>query len=55
MHADQQVRISVEQGRVVIEPLPQDGLSLEARLQRFDPVRHGGEAMPTVPVGAEKW
>ena len=55
LHADQQVRISVEQGRVVIEPLPQDGLSLEARLQRFDPVRHGGEAMPTVPVGAEKW
>jgi len=55
LHADQQVRISVEQGRVVLEPLPQDGLSLEARLQRFDPKRHGGEAMPTVSVGAEKW
>ena len=55
LHADQQVRTSVEQGRVVIEPLPQDGLSLEARLQRFDPARHGGEAMPTAQVGAEKW
>ena len=55
LHADQQVRISVEQGRVVLEPLPQSGLSLEVRLQRFDPVRHGGEAMPIVPVGAEKW
>jgi antitoxin MazE len=55
LHADQQVRIRVEQGRVVIEPLPADGLSLEARLQRFDPVRHGGEAMRTAPVGAEKW
>ena len=55
LHADQQVRIRVEQGRVVIEPLPQDGLSLEARLQRFDPVRHGGEAMPSTPIGAEKW
>lgn len=55
LHADQQVRIRVEQGRVVIEPLPADGLSLQARLQRFDPVRHGGEAMRTAPVGAEKW
>lgn len=56
LHADQQVRIRVEQGRVVvIEPLPADGLSLQARLQRFDPVRHGGEAMPTAPAGAEKW
>ena len=55
LHADQQVRIRVEQGRVVIEPLPQDGLSLEARLRRFDPVRHGGEAMPSSPIGAEKW
>jgi antitoxin MazE len=55
LHADQQVRIRVEQGRVVIEPLPADRLSLEARLQRFDPVRHGGEAMSTAPAGAEKW
>jgi antitoxin MazE len=55
LHADQQVRIRVEQGRVVIEPLPADGLSLQARLQRFDPVRHGGEAMSTAPAGAEKW
>lgn len=55
LHADQQVRISVELGKVVIEPLPQGGLSLEARLAQFDPARHGGEAMPSAPVGAEKW
>jgi antitoxin MazE len=55
LHADQQVRISVESGRVVIEPLPMEALSLEDRLKRFDPSRHGGEAMPSAPIGAEKW
>lgn len=55
LHADQQVRVSVESGRVVIEPLPSDVLSLEERLKRFDPARHGGETMITAPLGAEKW
>jgi antitoxin MazE len=53
--ADQQVRVSVESGRVVIEPLASDALTLEERLARFDPIRHGGEAMAVHPVGAEKW
>jgi len=55
LHADQRVRISVEQGRVVITPLHDAPLSLEQRLARFDPARHGGEAMATEPVGAERW
>ena len=55
LHADQQVRVSVEAGRVVIEPLAAPALSLEDRLKRFDPVRHGGEVMAANPVGAEKW
>lgn len=55
LHADQQVRIVVENGRVVIEPLTPHELSLEERLQRFDPERHGGEAMATAPVGSERW
>ncbi len=55
LQADQQVRVSVEAGRVIIEPLPVAELSLEERLQRFDPARHGGEAMAAPPVGAEKW
>jgi antitoxin MazE len=55
LHADQQVRVSVEAGRVVIEPLPVAELSLEDRLKRFDPARHGGEVMATTPLGAEKW
>lgn len=55
LHADQQVRISVEAGRVVIEPLPVAELTLAERLNRFDPARHGGESMAAPPVGAEKW
>ena len=55
LHADQQVRVSVEAGRVVIEPLPVAELSVEDRLKRFDPARHGGEVMATTPLGAEKW
>lgn len=55
LHADQQVRVTVEGGRVVIEPLPTAPLSLDERLKRFDPQRHGGEAMPTQPLGAERW
>lgn len=45
LHADQRVRVVVEAGRVVIEPLPSAPLTLEQRLQRFDPQRHGGEAL----------
>lgn len=55
LDADQQVRITVEDGRVVITPLARENLSLEQRLARFDPERHGGEAMASPPVGAERW
>jgi antitoxin MazE len=55
LHADQRVRVAVEQGRVVITPLEDAPPTLEQRLARFDPARHGGEAMATEVVGAEKW
>ncbi len=55
LHADQRVRITVEDGRVVITPLSDAPLTLEQRLARFDPDRHGGEAMAIEPVGAERW
>jgi antitoxin MazE len=55
LDADQQVRITVEDGRVVITPLARENLSLDERLARFDPQRHGGETMATPPVGAERW
>ena len=56
LHADQRVRITVEDGRVVITPLGEEPLTLEQRLARFDPARHGGEAMAAdEAIGAERW
>lgn len=55
LHADQRVRISVEDGRVVITPVADVPLSLEQRLALFDPARHGGEAMASKTLGAERW
>lgn len=55
LREDQRVRISVEGTRVVIEPLAQADDTLAARLARFDPARHGGEAMATGPLGVERF
>jgi antitoxin MazE len=55
LHADQRVRVSVEEGRVVIVPVGDAPLSLDQRLARFDPARHGGEVMVSPPLGAERW
>lgn len=55
LRADQSVQLTVEEGRVIITPLGERGLSLEQRLQRFDPARHGGEAMVSDRIGAERW
>jgi len=55
LHADQRVRVAVEQGRVVITPIEDAPLTLAQRLARFDPTRHGGEAMAAEAVGAERW
>ena len=54
-HADQRVRISVEAGRVIISPMADAPLTLDQRLARFDPARHGGEAMVSPAQGAERW
>jgi len=58
LHIDQRVHMSVEEdGAIVIRPEKEEeaGLTLDERLARFDPVRHGGETMQTRAVGAEKW
>jgi antitoxin MazE len=55
LHADQRVCVSVENGRVVITPLVDAPLTLAQRLALYDPERHGGEAMVSPAVGAERW
>ncbi len=52
---DQRVRISVESGLVVITQVIDLPLTLEQRLARFDPARHGGETMASQTIGAERW
>lgn len=54
LHADQRVRVTVEDGRIVIAPAAEARPSLEERLARFDVARHGGEAMAAGHVGAER-
>jgi antitoxin MazE len=54
LHADQRVRVTVEDGRVVIVPAVPARPSLKERLARFDVARHGGEAMASDHVGAER-
>jgi len=55
LRAHQRVRVSVEGGQVVITPVVAAPPTLEQRLALFDPARHGGEAMASPPVGAERW
>ena len=56
LHVDQRVRVSVENGQVVITPITDVHLTLEQRLARFDPAIHGGEVMVTTQtIGAERW
>lgn len=55
LHVDQRVRVAVEGGRVIITPEAPAALTLAQRLAAYDPIRHGGEAMETPLIGAEKW
>lgn len=55
LHLDQQVRIEVQDGHVVITPITVEHMTLEQRLEKFDLSRHGGEVMATEAVGAERW
>lgn len=55
LQAEQMVRVTVGDEGITITPLHDDALSLAQRLARFDPARHGAEAMAAEPVGAEKW
>ena len=53
LRANQRVRITVEDGRVIITPQRDGPATLAERLALFDPALHGGEAMATRPMGRE--
>ena len=55
LHVHQQVRVSVKGRQVTITPVSDAELTLAQRLAKFDPARHGGEAMvPSEALGAER-
>jgi antitoxin MazE len=56
LRVDQRVRVSVKDGQVMITPVEAADLTLAQRLEKYDPVRHGGEVMmPSGALGAERW
>jgi len=55
LHADQRVRISVEDGKVIISPVNEPGMTLLQRLNQYQPEKHNGEVMKTNPLGVEAW
>lgn len=55
LRANQRVRITVEDGRVIITPQLDQPATLAERLALFDPAVHGSEAMTTPPLGREVW
>lgn len=56
VHANQRVKLSVANGQIIITPVLNKSLTLAQRLARFDPTRHGGEALSANPqLGIEKW
>ena len=55
LSVDQRVRVSVEGRHVIITPVTDIPHTLEERLALFDPARHGGEAMASERIGAERW
>jgi antitoxin MazE len=49
----QPVEVSAEESNVVVRAVGMPRLTLAQKLAAFDPVRHGGEVMPTTAVGNE--
>jgi len=55
LQCDQQVRVEVHDGQVIVTAVRDVEMTLEQRLEKFDSLRHGGEVMLTERVGAERW
>jgi antitoxin MazE len=49
----QEVEVLVEDIGVTVKPIGAQAMTLEQKLALFDPKLHGGEVMPTTPIGAE--
>ncbi|MBS0655651.1 MAG: AbrB/MazE/SpoVT family DNA-binding domain-containing protein [Verrucomicrobia bacterium] len=54
-HIGTQVELSVEKENVIVRPTGQRKLTLQERLDLFDPAKHGGEVMASKCIGKEKF
>lgn len=54
LQANQSVKLTVEDGRLIITPQAPKPPTLAERLERYDPLLHGGEVMAAPLIGAEK-
>lgn len=55
LRLDQRISLFVEEGKIIISPIDWAADSLQAKLAKFDPNIHSGEAMQTTEsLGAEK-
>ena len=53
IHVNQQVKLTLENDRIIITPIKE---TLDEKLARFDQKRHGGEVMmPQELIGAERF
>ncbi|CAM3895701.1 AbrB/MazE/SpoVT family DNA-binding domain-containing protein [Bordetella tumulicola] len=48
-----EVEVTTDEIGVTVKPVGPRKLTLAEKLQKFDPAKHGGEAMAVSPVGAE--
>jgi antitoxin MazE len=49
----QEVEVTTQEVGVTVKPVGPRKLTLAEKLELFDPSRHGGEVMATVPVGGK--
>jgi len=49
----QPVEVSAQDSTVLVRPIGRPSTTLAQKLAAYDPAVHGGEAMPSAPVGAE--
>lgn len=54
-HIGTQVELSVDKENVIVKPTGKQKLTLQERLNLFDPVKHGGEVMASEIIGKEKF
>lgn len=51
-----QVEVSIDnEDNVIVKPTGKQKLTLQERLNLFDPVKHGGEVMTSERIGKEKF